>query len=414
MSTTLESRSNQSSFQSVGFPRSSKSTSNEECSASKCAPAATPATRAPASLSKPPKGRLFISCILLTFIFSISWMVWSEFFRYSAYGKIQGSIVSASPNYPARIAAIHAKVGDIVEAGQLLATLDIPTLQQERNRCKRELDLAVAGLQMRQAEVQSRICEIESQDASRRLDYYRLLGEFHMKKAELISLEATYQVNAPLNEKNVISDIELLESQTEFEGLQSQLQDLEFALAKLKPKDTEPPLSHQKLLIAESTQVELVKQHLDEIDAMLKDSEVRATTRSRVLRQLSHTGEHLQPGEPVFDLVEVESVEIVLYVPQFATRDYPIGQQVVVSIPALQATSKFVVTGMSPEVTSPPSTLQNRYRANRGVASVRLLPNAPQNQRYREELSRWIGAEVSTPRLTLVPSLFSMTNEASE
>ena len=96
---------------------------------------------------------------LLTFV-AVS--LWNAFFYYQAYGNLEGTLIRLSASSSGRVRAVHVNEGDLVEAGQMMAELDVPELELRRSQVNRQLHLASLDLQVRLAELNATNRQITS------------------------------------------------------------------------------------------------------------------------------------------------------------------------------------------------------------------------------------------------------------
>lgn len=398
---------------SVGFPRSVAASVESAAAASVRTSLRPTHSASSAPLSKRAKGRWFVSVVLCSLLGFVGYNLWNELIQFQAYGELKGEVIRLSTIVPGRISSVEAREGDHVSAGQLLATIDVRELKLERRRLNSELQIAIANLQVRMVEVQATNRRLEADQIDRCIEYYKLLGEYHVKRSQLEELANSFESNRALRDSNSIAEADYVASKAAYEGLQAQVEDLSKAT-----RSVEPILGSTKtdgvasLLQAEQSRIDALKLELDDVDLLIEASQVRAPLAGRILKRLCNVGEYVQPHAPVFELLEAESVEAVLYMPQHCANLLNKGDNISLRVTPLHASRSFTVHRISPEIVPPPAALQSNYRAFKGLVRVHARPEPtsadarPDTSGDASDLSQWLGAEVALPRFfyTGVPS----------
>jgi multidrug efflux pump subunit AcrA (membrane-fusion protein) len=95
---------------------------------------------------KRPKGRWFVGLVLLGACGFAAYMGWDTFFRYQAYGTVEGRVIQVPPPWDGVIRYVHVREGDRVRQGQLLVTVDNVELRQREVQLTNQLQVAQAEL----------------------------------------------------------------------------------------------------------------------------------------------------------------------------------------------------------------------------------------------------------------------------
>ena len=335
-----------------------------------------------------------MSCVLLSLLGFIALSFWKEFGRYQAYGEIEGTVIRLSAFAPGRIASIVVDEGDLVRAGDVLAVVDAHELQMNMRRLKSDLQIALSNLRVRMAELSERSRLTFAERVDRRVDYHRILGELHLKQARLKELKITFANNESLRASNAVSDTEYIASKSAFEGLQSEIADLQSAVAVLEAEVNSDPEDHvNELLQAEQARIVDIQSELDAVESMINASDVIAPVDGRIVKRHCHAGEFVDPKQPIVELLQTNSVEAVVYLPQPRANLLSVGESIQLVVAPLGEQQAFRVSCISPELVPPPQSLQANYRAFKGLVRVRAVPVDSSN-----DLSRWMGAELALPR----------------
>ncbi|MEQ1830981.1 MAG: HlyD family efflux transporter periplasmic adaptor subunit [Pirellula sp.] len=391
---------------SVGFPRS-KSALSDSSNTRLGAPPSTGMPK-PAPLKKQAKGRWFISSIIFSFLGFIAYVLWSELGQYQAYGEIEGVVIQVAPSTAGRVVTVNANEGEIVPAGKVLAVVDSIELQINLRRVRSELQLALSSLNVRMAEVRERGQQRAAEQVDRRAEYFKLLGDFHDKQARMEEASKTLENHHILRSSNSVSEAEFLAAKSIHESLELQIEDLRSAIASLEPLVKSMPDEHvDELVQAEQSRVFGIQSEITGIESLLEASSIVAPVAGRILKRKCNVGEHVDPSQPMFELLQSGSVEGIVYLPQHRATLLSIGDTISLVVVPFGKRQAFRVERLSPELSTPPTAIQSNYRAHKGLVRVHTIsldvpPGGPSkssaHSKDSPDLSTWIGAELALPR----------------
>lgn len=358
----------------------------------------------PASLKKQAKGRLFVSCVLLSLLGFIALSLWKEFGRFQAYGEIEGTVIRLSALAPGRIASISANEGDLVRAGDVLAEVDAHELQMNIRRLKSDLQIALSNLRVRMAEIAERNRLTFSERIDRRVEFHRLQGELHLKQAKLKELQSNFRNNESLRTSNAVSETEFIASKSAFEGLKGEVDDLQSAVVVLNAEvNSAADENVKELLQAEQARITEIQRELNEVESLVDASRIVAPVDGMIVKRHCQPGEFVDPSQPVVELLQSGSVQAAIYLPQHDAKLLSIGDAVQLVVAPLGERRAFRIERIAPELVQPPQSLQANYRAFKGLVCVRAVPVEANSGRVsselaNSELANWIGAELALPR----------------
>ncbi len=376
---------------SVGFPRSNSAVAD---ALTRPANPVRVGYSQPSPLKKQAKGRWFVSCVLLSLLGFIAFSLWSEFGRFQAYGEIEGTVIRLSANAPGRITSIAVNEGDCVRAGDVLAVVDARELEMNMRRLKSDLQIALSNLRVRMAEISERNRLTFRERIDRRVEFHRLQGELHLKQAKLNELERTFANNSSLRASNAVSETEFVASQSDYEGMKAELNDLESAALVLEGEvNSDPADNVREMLQAEEARIAEIQSELNEVASLLDAAHIVAPVDGKIIKRHCHPGEFVDPSHPVVELLEAGSIEAAVYLPQQQANLLSVGNTVQLVVTPLGKRQTFRVQRISPELVSPPQSVQANYRAFKGLVRVRAVPVS-----CEADLTHWIGAELALPR----------------
>ena len=386
---------------SIGFPKS-----NSSIATTASIPSSRPATNYPAPGGSPAharKGRWFVSLVIASLIGFVAVACWNEFFRFQAYGQLEGTVVHLASAAKGTVRAVNFEEGDWVEAGQLLVELDVRELEFQRLRASQQLQVAVSDLKIRLAELSSRDLELRSVETDRLADYYELLGQLNQRQSELEELKNTFRQNEKLKLANAISDSEFVAAKTAVEGQQALIDQLTLATEALKSYVGQLPPRNtiEELMRSEELKIAKLRSQIKSIDDLLQEKFIRAPVTGRVLKRLAEPGEHLPANSAVLEMVESGSVEAVVYLPQQHASTLAIGDSIRLKVTPLGTSEIFEVKRFSPEIVTPPNSIKSNYRAFKGLVRVYAVQVRPEKKNGNSpeaiDLTSWVGAELSLP-----------------
>lgn len=386
-------------FRAIGFPRSPSETPPQ--AGTKDPKPSAPPNRAaahPKPLPKRPKGRWFVTTVILSIVLFVVRTVWCEFLAYQAFGEIEGRVLALSPIASGTLTAIHVRDGEYVQAGQLLAFLENHDLERERLKLRGDMAIALAGLQVKLAEVESFQQGRASESLEREAEYYKRLGELHTKQSRLAELKHTYEQNLRLRESNAISENEAFVVQTSYEGLTAEITDLESSLQKLRASLIDADqLNSSSLVNAELARLRALQADFEKVSTLETAGEIRAPAAGRIIRRAHFTGEYVRPADVVFELLEEGSLAAVLYVAQACGDQFQPGKTIELVVQPHAERQSFVVSRVGDRMAHPPVSISRYYRTNQSLLPVYAVPTTQTLTSSGGGKLAWLGAEVALP-----------------
>jgi HlyD family secretion protein len=257
-----------------------------------------------------------------------------------ASGRIEGRITTLTPKTSAWVVTLHADEGQAVRQGQLLATLD-DRAQRERVRAVEE---QVKGLGQRLVAANSHLgmterqvtLQIEQATAARREAEARL----RRARSSLQQAERDAQRAAVLVAKELIApqegeharlkaDVEVHSVKEAEEALESSGKQV--ALARLGLEQVQILRAERDALARQRAQAEA---QLAEQQSHVSDFSVKSPIDGRVLTRTVERGERVEPGTPLFTLVDLDRLYVKIYVPEPSIGKVALGQEARVYVDA--------------------------------------------------------------------------------
>ena len=359
------------------------------------------ATRPSPEVSARPKGRLVVAAILLFCVTTLSYMLWSTFFRDAAYGVVTGKVTAISPPWSGTLTAVYVFAGDKVHQGDVLAIVDDPELQASIDRLGDDLRTAQAELDAQTALLALAARRRGDIAEENRADYYDLRGELSAKQARYDELISKLRRRQALSKRRAVSHEEIESLRFVKQGLAAKIENLKQAVAALETRvetlpegDLDAAQLKPQLAKIENTQAEIRRLHDQQRRGML-----RAPVGGTIIEVAGHVGERATTEQPLLELLPVDSLELVLYISQDETNQYQIGQQAELVVEPASEPIVCQVTRIGQRLEKPLSHVPGRYRPEEKLLPITFTPigELPEDAKLR------IGSTVRLPATLFGP-----------
>lgn len=243
----------------------------------------------------------------------------------SGNGRIEAVEVDVATERPGRVAAVLVDEGDLVRAGQVVARMDLATLQAER------LEALARERQARDA-VAGSLAAL----AVRRSDEAAAGAIVLQRESELDAARRRLARSATLAERGAAAAQELDDDRARVAGAAAAL---EAARAQHAAARAAVDAARAQAVGARSA-VEVAAASTARIDAGLRDGVLRAPRAGRVQYRLAQPGEVLAGGGAVLNLIDLTDVYMTFFVPEAVAGRVALGAEVRLQ---LDAAPRFVV-----------------------------------------------------------------------
>ena len=345
---------------------------------------------------RPPRGRFFVVGMVLTVLGFGAFRVWDSFFRYTAFGVVVGRTVEVPAPVTGLVRYVHVREGDDVRQGDLLLTLDQHELDLRLGRLDDQLRLVQAKLDAELSATQWRVAQYL-------IEFHKASGEYSDKWAEVRERQVRWHRAqqarariAGMAEKKTATLDELEAALADEHAQRDRLETLIEGLVSWQKRSQIAELQTQANLdVLQPLLAEL--RNLESEQGRLRDELARGQVRSPVngivLTRHRFTGEGAEHLQTLFTILEENSLEIVLYVPQQRIAEFQADQTLEVSLPPFQDHIACRIARLGDENVSPPSHLQRHYAHQAKLLPVHLLPTDGRLENPRVQL----GAVVQLP-----------------
>lgn len=359
-----------------------------------------PGVARPTPLPRRPKGQWFLGFLVLAVAGGAGFAIWDTFFRYEAFGTVEGRLVEVPPPQEGVVRYRHVREGDSVEQGAALLTIENIDLNHELSQIDDELRIA-------QADVEAEVARLKWQ-AAFNMDntqgsvvyYHELLGRLLQAQSREDDLRVQLRRIETLHSGKAASEDERDQLRYRLEGQQKLVAKLHEAVAELKIRaDQAAELWQGQADLAAGlheggiaqlkpnlAKIEALRARKERLQRRIDDLTIRAPTAGLVTKFHRFPGEFCKAGEPLLTLLEEGSLEIVLYVPQKSSRSLDMGAQTDILVDPYAQAVRCTVVRLGQEYEPAPDQIASRYRKNEKLLPVHLRPDG--------EAARWMALRV--------------------
>ena len=362
-----------------------------------------PVSRTGPPLPKRPKGRLLIGSAFLLALGFLATTLFESTLRYVAYGEVVGRRIDVSVRWPGIVRSIHVREGDLVAPGDLIATIDSLEMRQKIDEIDDELRLERAKLASELAMLRWEAEKIRDTRKLSLSEFYDKWSELLWEQSRLADLRMQVKRIEPVYQEGAASAERMESLRFQLAGQEKRVEQLTEAVRALQQRSEDSPikLELEDRVQPTLTRIENLQTELQRTRELIREGEVRAPAAGRVVRTCRFAGEYADMTTPIAELYVEGSTELVVYVPQDAVKDYPIGKTVTLHVSPIDTNLICRVERVALEMRTAPASLQHYYRSHESLLPVYLRVNES------EGMTPWLalGSEVRIPRCDDVTAL---------
>ena len=276
--------------------------------------------------SSPKKTVLIVAALAAVGV--LAWYGWSHFMDtgpgegfVSGNGRIEATEIDVAAKFAGRVTDIAVREGDFVTAGQTVASMQIDTLQAQREE-------AIAGHQ----EALHAVVAANAQISLRQSDVAAAQAQVAQRDAELDAARRRLARSDTLSKEGATSQQELDDdrarvrsAQAALAAGQAQVVAAQAAVAAARAQQTG---TESRVAAAQAT--------ISRIDADIADSALKAPRDGRVQVRVAQPGEVVGAGGRVLNLLDLSDVYMTFFVPEAVAGRVALGSEVRLVLDAAQ------------------------------------------------------------------------------
>jgi len=228
-------------------------------------------------------------------------------------GRIEATEVDVATKMAGRVRDILVEEGAFVKAGQIVATMQVQTLEAQLREAKAQRQQAVNGVASAQAQL-----------AMRQSDKAALIAQVRRAEAELNAAKRQLARSETLVKGGFTSTQTLDDDRARTESAEASVA---AAQAQVASADSSIAAARTQIVGAQS-QVEAVDATLERIQAEIDDSQLKAPRDGRVQFRVAQPGEVLGAGGRVLNMIDLSDVYMTFFLPTEAAGRLALGSEV--------------------------------------------------------------------------------------
>lgn len=243
-------------------------------------------------------------------------------------GQIEAREYNISSKVPGRVAQVLVRRGDKVESGDLLFAIDSPELNAKLMQAQGGRDAAKA-------------MQMEADNGARKQQVAASKEQWLKAKAAATLAETTYNRVEVLFTEGVLARQKRDEAFTQWQAAKYTEQ-AAYAMYQMAEEG-----ARVETKAAAAGNARMAEGAVNEVSAILADSQMRSPKSGEVSEVLLQSGELAPSGFPVVSIIDMQDAWAIFQVREDQLKDYKVGDQLNVEIPALGQSYPFTIDHIS-------------------------------------------------------------------
>jgi HlyD family secretion protein len=346
---------------------------------------AQPATTAPAP-KKPAVPSLFekvkkwlIPILVITILVVVALVVWFMLRPsgpgkgfVSGNGRLEATEIDVAAKLAGRVQDILVGEGDFVTAGQILAHMQVQTLEAQRDEAAARLQQSITA-----------VASAEAQVVMRQSDKQAVLALVKQRESESDAARRRLLRSETLTREGAASAQELDDDRARLSSTQAAV-----AAAKAQVDAAQAAIvAARTQVVSARSAITAVEATVTRIKADIDDSALTAPRDGRVQYRIAQPGEVLAAGGKVLNLVDLADVYMTFFVPEAVAGQLALGSEVHI---VLDAASQYVI----------PTTVS--FVASTAQFTPKTVETASERQKLMFRVKAQIDRELLQKHLKLV------------
>ena len=353
-------------------------------------------SRSTPPVKKRAKGSGFLGVVFLGLFGTIAYLIWTNFLQYQSYGVIEGRMISVSAPWDGTIVNWQVREGELVQQGDILTMISNLDMEHELASLGDELKMTQAQLDAEMSRVRFDLREQNDRSQKATAEYLQMSGELVSEQAKLKELQNQLERSGRLLKSQHVSRAEFEKLFYQHAGQKQKIAKLIDAVEVLRIRSEQTPAEDQqgasrlKPLLAkiEQTQAEMAR-----LRERINQGNVVAPVSGRIAKRFCLTGEGVKSGSPVLQILEDNSIEATLYVPQQLANEFTTGNEVEIVLEPYEHPMRCTVHRIGERFEAAPENIARYYPSNQYLLPVYLTPRAE----FSEFMSTRVGGTIKRP-----------------
>ena len=252
----------------------------------------------------------------------------------SGNGRIEATEIDVAAKQGGRLLEVLAKEGDFVQAGQVLARMQVDTLNAQREE-----------VHAQHVQAQTAVATAKAQVAARESERQSALAQVAARESDLDAAQRRLARSQPLAAQGMWPQLELDNDRAKVRSAQA---NLNAARAQVQAAQAAIEAARSQVAGAEAA-VAAVAATLTRIEAEIDDTALKAPRAGRVQFRVAQPGEVLGGGGKVLNLVDLSDVYMTFFLPETVAGRVALGSEARIILDAapqyvIPATVSFVAS----------------------------------------------------------------------
>ena len=327
-------------------------------------------------MTSPAKKRLTVAVVVLIAA-AAGFYLWSQTqpkdeFLASGNGRIEATEIDVAAKLPGRIQSMLVNEGDFVQAGQLLAQMQIDVLEAQREEARAQHQRAINSVASAQAHVALRASDKTAAEAV-----------VLQRESELDAARRRLTRTETLAKEGASSIQELDDDRARERSAQAAL-----AAAKAQVAAAQAGIDAARAeVVGTQSAIAATKATVARVEADIQDSALKAPRAGRIQYRIAQAGEVVGAGGKVLNFVDLADVYMTFFLPEKAAGRVALGSEVRL---VLDAAPQYVI----------PATIS--YVASTAQFTPKTVETASERQKLMFRVKAQIDPELLQKHLKLV------------
>jgi HlyD family secretion protein len=279
-----------------------------------------------------------------------------------AYGNVEATEVVVSSEVGGQLTTFTVEEGQTLAAGDKAGTVDPTQLTLQRGQAMAQRDAAV-----------SRVSEINNQAQALSAQRYALQAQHDAAVAQRGALQSQFEIARRNHERmqrlfaqQAATAQQLDQAERDDRVLQDQIkaqdQQVEAQLRQVGAQSAQVAVAQQQRRTAQ-TQIAAADAQVAQLDDRIRRAAITNPSAGTVLVTYAKPGEVVQPGQPLYKIADVGTVDVRAYVTEPQLASVKIGKQARVNVDAgdkQRQTLTGTVSWVSTQAEFTPTPIQTR------------------------------------------------------